>query len=380
MKRSIIIRLLCLVLFAVLSLSLFAVPAFAENDPDIEFTASASGATNGDRRLNGSGEIHSATERCVFNFSVKDRQRGRSLSLVIRYREETVEKRAKYYILECKTKEDYGTVGIDVKEGETLLASYEVTLVFDGEDSAFTKFFKDLGHDFVRNFVDNDNYKMLFRGLGNTLIITLFALLIGIAIGTLVAAVRSTYDKNAETYKLFGGFSAHLMKALNALCKLYLTVIRGTPVVVQLLIMYFIIFAGGKHDLAVAILAFGINSGAYVAEILRGGILSVDNGQFEAGRSLGFNYIQTMRYIIIPQMFKSSLPALGNEFISLLKETSVAGYVPIIELTKAGDIIRGSTFSAFLPLIAVALIYLILVILLTKLVSLMERRLRKSER
>jgi ABC-type amino acid transport system permease subunit len=144
--------------------------------------------------------------------------------------------------------------------------------------------------------------------------------------------------------------------------------------------MYFIIFAGGQHDILVAVMAFGINSGAYVAEILRGGIMSVDPGQFEAGRSLGFNYLQTMTHIVIPQMFKSSLPALGNEFISLLKETSVAGYVPIIELTKAGDIIRGTTFSAFMPLIAVALIYLALVVLLTKLVGMLERRLRKSER
>ncbi|MBQ7646653.1 MAG: amino acid ABC transporter permease, partial [Clostridia bacterium] len=152
------------------------------------------------------------------------------------------------------------------------------------------------------------------------------------------------------------------------------------PVVVQLLIIYFIIFSGGTNDIIVAVTAFGINSGAYVAEILRGGIMSVDPGQFEAGRSLGFNYIQTMRYIIIPQMFKSSLPALCNEFITLLKETSVAGYVPITELTKAGNIIRNNTYIAFMPLIAVALIYLTMVIILTKLVSILERRLRRSDR
>ena len=232
----------------------------------------------------------------------------------------------------------------------------------------------------MSNFINDNRYLLLLRGLGNTLIITLFALLIGILIGTLVAAVRSTYDKNAEFYRLHGGFAGKLMKALNALCKLYLTVIRGTPVVVQLMIMYFIIFAGSSSDLTVAIIAFGINSGAYVAEILRGGIMSVDPGQFEAGRSLGFNYVQTMFFIVIPQMFKSSLPALCNEFISLLKETSVAGYVPIVELTKAGDIIRGRTYSAFMPLIAVALVYLTIVIILTKLVGLLERRLRKNER
>ena len=167
---------------------------------------------------------------------------------------------------------------------------------------------------------------------------------------------------------------------MNGICKLYLTVIRGTPVMVQLLIMYFIIFASSRNDILIATIAFGINSGAYVAEILRGGIMSIDNGQFEAGRSLGFNYVQTMIYIIIPQVFKSVLPTLCNEFIVLLKETSIAGYVGVMDLTKAGDLIRGRTFSAFMPLIAVALIYLVLVVVLTALVGVLERRLRKNER
>jgi ABC-type amino acid transport system permease subunit len=149
---------------------------------------------------------------------------------------------------------------------------------------------------------------------------------------------------------------------------------------VQLLIMYFIIFASSRNDILIATIAFGINSGAYVAEILRGGIMSIDNGQFEAGRSLGFNYVQTMVYIIIPQVFKSVLPTLCNEFIVLLKETSIAGYVGVMDLTKAGDLIRGRTFSAFMPLIAVALIYLVLVVVLTALVGVLERRLRKNER
>jgi ABC-type amino acid transport system permease subunit len=149
---------------------------------------------------------------------------------------------------------------------------------------------------------------------------------------------------------------------------------------VQLLIMYFIIFASSRNDILIATIAFGINSGAYVAEILRGGIMSIDNGQFEAGRSLGFNYVQTMIYIIIPQVFKSVLPTLCNEFIVLLKETSIAGYVGVMDLTKAGDLIRGRTFSAFMPLIAVALIYLVLVVVLTALVGVLERRLRKNER
>jgi ABC-type amino acid transport system permease subunit len=156
-------------------------------------------------------------------------------------------------------------------------------------------------------------------------------------------------------------------------------VIRGTPVVVQLLIMYFIILASSNNETFIAIIAFGINSGAYVAEIFRGGIMSIDKGQFEAGRSLGFNYIQTMIHIIVPQMFKVVLPTLCNEFIVLLKETSIAGYVGIVDLTKAGDLIRGRTFSAFMPLIAVAVIYLFIVMLFTWLVGKLERRLRNSD-
>lgn len=234
--------------------------------------------------------------------------------------------------------------------------------------------------DFILNFVDAGRWKWLVEGLGNTLLITLFALLIGLVIGVVIAAVRSTYDKNRESMEMQKGFGYYLLKIVNGICNLYLTVIRGTPVVVQLLIMYFIVFASSRDSLMVAIIAFGINSGAYVAEILRGGIMSIDNGQFEAGRSLGFNYVQTMIHIIIPQVFKNVLPTLCNEFIVLLKETSVAGYVGIVDLTKAGDLIRGRTFSAFMPLIAVALIYLAMVVILTALVSALERRLRKSER
>ena len=176
------------------------------------------------------------------------------------------------------------------------------------------------------------------------------------------------------------GFKKSLFSFLNSVCKVYLTVIRGTPVVVQLMIMYYIIFATSRNSVMVAILAFGINSGAYVAEIARSGIMSIDAGQFEAGRSLGFNYVQTMWYIIIPQAFKNILPALANEFIVLLKETSVAGYVTIRDLTMGGNIIRASTYSAFMPLIAVALIYLVMVIFFTWLVGKLERRLRNSER
>jgi len=242
------------------------------------------------------------------------------------------------------------------------------------------QWFNELAAEFKLNFIDGDRWRWLVQGLGNTLLITFFALLLGIAIGILVAAVRSTYDKNSETLAARGGFGWLLMRLANGLCNLYLTVIRGTPVVVQLLITYFVIFATSTNDLMIACIAFGVNSGAYVAEIFRGGIMSIDNGQFEAGRALGFNYVQTMIFIITPQMFKAVLPTLCNEFIVLLKETSVAGYVGIMDLTKAGDLIRGRTFSPFMPLFAVALIYLAMVIILTKFVGILERRLRKNER
>lgn len=241
------------------------------------------------------------------------------------------------------------------------------------------EWFLDFKDEFILNFIEGDRWKWIVEGLKMTLIITFFSLLIGIAIGVIIATVRSTYDKNGHTLKKKGGIGYFLLAFFNGVCNVYLTIIRGTPVVVQLLIMYFVIFASSRNGMMVAIFAFGINSGAYVAEIFRGGIMSVDNGQFEAGRSLGFNYIQTMIYIIIPQMFKIVLPTLCNEFIVLLKETSVAGYVGIADLTKAGDLIRGRTFSAFMPLIAVAIIYLSIVMLFTYLVGRLERRLRKSD-
>ena len=218
-----------------------------------------------------------------------------------------------------------------------------------------------------QNLIAGDRWKYIANGLGVTLRITLFAVLIGIVLGFLVAVVRSTYEKT------------HKLKLLNLLCQVYLTVIRGTPMVVQLLIMYYIVFVSVTSKIMVASLAFGINSGAYVAEIIRGGIQSIDNGQFEAGRSLGFNYPQTMIYIILPQVFKNVLPALANEFIVLLKETSVCGYIALQDLTKGGDIIRGRTFSAFMPLIVVALIYLVMVMFFTWLFGKLERRLRSSD-
>ena len=221
---------------------------------------------------------------------------------------------------------------------------------------------------FYQNFIQDDRWRYIVDGLGNTLRITLFAVIIGIALGFLVAVIRSTYEKT-------GG-----LKVLNALCKIYLTVIRGTPVLIQLLIIYFVVFGSVKIDkVFVAVMAFGINSGAYVAEIFRSGIMSIDNGQFEAGRSLGFNYRQTMIYIVMPQAFKNVLPALCNEFIVLLKETSVAGYIAIQDLTKGADIIRSRTYSAFMPLIAAAVIYLVMVMIFTYFVQKLERRLRSSD-
>ncbi|MDD6101713.1 MAG: amino acid ABC transporter permease [Clostridiales bacterium] len=229
-------------------------------------------------------------------------------------------------------------------------------------------------------FVENDRYKLILQGLGNTLEITFFAALIGIAIGVVIASIRSTYDKNIEIMRKRKGFGFIFLTILDLIARIYLTVIRGTPTVVQLLIAYFIIFESATNGVPIAIFAFGINSGAYVAEILRGGIMSISNGQFEASRSLGFNYLQTMRYVIVPQVFKNVLPALCNEFIVLIKETSVAGYVGVHDLTKAGDLIRGRTFEAMFPLIGVACIYLVLVVILTSLVGKLERRLRTNER
>lgn len=238
---------------------------------------------------------------------------------------------------------------------------------------------KELWNEILFVFGDG-RHELMIDGFLNTLKITAGALVLGIVIGILVAAVRSSFDKNRESMKKRGGIGYWVLSIINAVCKVYLTVIRGTPVVVQLMIMYFVVFVSAKDGVPVAIVAFGINSGAYVAEIFRAGIMSIDNGQFEAGRSLGFNYVQTMRYIIIPQMFKAVLPTLCNEFIALIKETSVAGYVGVMDLTKSGNVVAGRTFEYFIPLFTVAIIYLVIVMALTSLVGRLERRLRKSER
>lgn len=244
----------------------------------------------------------------------------------------------------------------------------------------FIETFTELKDVFILCFINDDRWKWLVEGFVNSIIITVLAIVIGMFFGIVLAAIRSSYDKNEETLRLRGGAGYWALKILNGIAKIYITVIRGIPVVVQLMIWYFVILVSQKSDITVAVVAFGFNSAAYVAEIFRGGIMSIDNGQFEAGRSLGFNYVQTMFHIVIPQTVKATLPTLLNEVIALLKETSVAGYVGIMDLTKAGDLIRGRTFEAFMPLIAVAIIYLITVIVLTKVFTTIERRLRRNER
>ena len=237
--------------------------------------------------------------------------------------------------------------------------------------------FEKLQADFVKNFMVDNRWQLLLSGLQRTVVITLLSGLLGLVVGVIIAMVRSTYDKTADSARPTVG--RKLFGFADWFCRVYLTVIRGTPVVVQLMIIYFVILASVRNGTLVASLAVGLNSGAYVAEIVRGGIMSIDNGQFEAGRSLGFNYLQTMRFIVIPQTIKNVLPSLANEFIALLKETSVAGYVAVQDLTKAGDVIRSRTYSPFMPLIAVALIYLAMVMFFTKLVGILERRLRSSD-
>ena len=223
--------------------------------------------------------------------------------------------------------------------------------------------------DFYDNFIFENRWQYLAKGLGTTLGITALALVMGVAIGVVVAMVRCTCAKTGK------------LKIADKICNVYLSVMRGTPVMIQLMIIYFVLLLPiGIEKFPAAVICFGVNSGAYVAEIIRGGIMSIDDGQMEAGRSLGLGYVPTMWYIIVPQAFKAILPALANEFITLLKETSVAFYIGVADLTQGGLKIRSLTFSNFMPLIAVAVIYLILVLGLSYLVSLLERRLRKSDR
>lgn len=228
---------------------------------------------------------------------------------------------------------------------------------------------ENIKHGFYLNFIKENRYQWLLDGLKTTLEITVFAVIIGVIIGFIVAIIRSAHDKNGK------------FRFLNGICRVYLTVIRGTPTMIQLLIMNFVIFGSVTvNKIIVGGLAFGINSGAYVAEIVRSGIMSIDQGQTEAGRSLGLNFSQTMRMIIIPQAFKNILPALVNEFIVLIKETSVVGYIGMMDLTKGAMLIQSRTYNAFWPLMAAAAIYLVIVGILTWGMNKLERRLRTSER
>ena len=216
-------------------------------------------------------------------------------------------------------------------------------------------------------FVEKQRYLLLVDGLKNTLIITAGALVIGVIIGSLVAMIK------------YCGQDSRLLRPLCWLCNVYTTVIRGVPVVVQLLIFYFLILKS-SDGLVVGIVTFGINSGAYVAELVRSGIAAVDPGQMEAGRSLGLSRLQSAWHIVLPQAMKNILPAIGNEMIALLKENAVAGYVAVQDLTRAGNLIRNNTYDSFNPLMLVAVVYLVLVIGMTQLLGLLERRLRRSDK
>lgn len=239
------------------------------------------------------------------------------------------------------------------------------------------EWFADIQAKFILDFVEKQRYIYIIDGLKVTLEVTFLALIMGLVLGALVAIIRTSHDQlKEEQTKGVGGF---LLKVANTICRLYLTIIRGTPTLIQLLLMFFVFLATSNSKVMVAVITFGINSGAYVAEIFRSGIMSVDQGQMEAGRSLGLGYADTMMQIIMPQAIKNCLPALVNEMITLLKETSICGYIGLNELTRGGDIIRGVTFDALLPLLVVAVIYLAIVMFFTWVMSRLERRLRESD-
>ena len=239
------------------------------------------------------------------------------------------------------------------------------------------EWFADIQAKFILDFVEKQRYIYIIDGLKVTLEVTFLALIMGLVLGAFVAIIRTSHDQlKEEQTKGLGGF---LLKVANTICRLYLTIIRGTPTLVQLLLMFFVFLATSNSKVMVAVITFGINSGAYVAEIFRSGIMSVDQGQMEAGRSLGLGYADTMMQIIMPQAIKNCLPALVNEMITLLKETSICGYIGLNELTRGGDIIRGVTFDALLPLMVVAVIYLAIVMFFTWIMSKLERRLRESD-
>jgi His/Glu/Gln/Arg/opine family amino acid ABC transporter permease subunit len=230
-------------------------------------------------------------------------------------------------------------------------------------------FFEQLARDFQFNIIDGDRYLMLVRGLGTTVLIAMCAAIIGIVLGSVIALMRLSAWRVGKTFY-----------PLRAISSFYVDVIRGTPMVVQLMIMYYVILASSSLSKElIAIISFGLNSAAYTSEIVRGGILAVDKGQTEAGRSLGLSSAQTMMLVVLPQSVRIVIPSLFNEFIMLLKETSVVGFIGLVDLTKAGDFIRSRTFSAFFPLMTVAVTYFVIVSLLTRVFGRVERRLRKGD-
>lgn len=249
---------------------------------------------------------------------------------------------------------------------------------FNSIISDLTQVFLKLGKEFNIAFIVDNRWKYLTSGIVNTLILTFLSLVVGVVLGIIIAAVRATHDK--QYAEMHPGFARGVLRFTNGICKCYLTVFRGTPVMVQILIIFFVIMADSRNKMLCGVIAFGLNSAAYVAEIIRGGIMSIDQGQTEAGRSLGLGYVQTMIYIVLPQAFKNILPSLANEFITLLKETSIAGYVGVTDITRGANIIRGITYQSFWPLLAIAAIYLIMVMFFTWLVGRLERRLKSSER
>ncbi|MGN0154043.1 MAG: ABC transporter substrate-binding protein/permease [Lachnospiraceae bacterium] len=270
-------------------------------------------------------------------------------------------------------KADIGAAGMTVTEDrlknidftDTYTTAKQVIVIRNGNHNPLLS----IKDSFYQNFIEENRYEYILKGLRNTIVISLFAVILGLAIGFIISLIRVTHDKMGN------------LKLLNWLCKVYLTIIRGTPTMIQLLIIYYVVFASSNvSKILVAVLAFGINSGAYVAEILRGGIMALDVGQFEGSRSLGLSHGQTMRYVVLPQAIKNTLPALGNEFIVLIKETAISGYIGLQDLTMGGNIIRGITYEAFFPLITVACIYLVIVMILTAGVNKLERSLKKNER
>ncbi len=250
-----------------------------------------------------------------------------------------------------------------------LYESYRI-LMQAGEATGFQEFYV----KFYQAFLVNDRWLSYLDGVGTTLLVTAVALGIGILLGILVAIIRTAHDQQRAGKENF------FLGIINAICQVYVTVIRGTPMMVQLLIMGMVIFSSSRNYTMVGALTLGINSGAYVAEIIRGGLMALDPGQAEAGRSLGLNYIDTMRFIVIPQAFKAILPSLGNEFIILLKDTSLITVIGGKELVYAAQSIYGRTYEQMFPLIGIACVYLVLVIIFSYLVSLLERRLRQSDR